>query len=116
MTNNQMPEIPKISIKNVFFKLKYRKPVTASLRACDKFLGRIGKRRVRLTWLSDKLSVSTVFLCIDHNFFSLDGGGTPLLFETAVNRNGEFEVIERCATWRQALKMHWAAVNELRGK
>ena len=59
-------------------------------------------RRVAL-WKEDGVSVSTVFLGIDHSF----GEGPPLLFETMVfgleSLEGEQD---RCSTWEQAEQMH----------
>jgi len=55
-------------------------------------------------------SVSTVFLGIDHNFF----GGEPRLFETAIFRNGETEIVGRVATWEQAEELHAETVKSSR--
>lgn len=49
--------------------------------------------------------VSTVFLGIDHNVFNFEGG--PLVFETCVFfRNGSSEVIDRYASWWEAIQAH----------
>lgn len=50
--------------------------------------------------------VSTVFLCIDHNF---SGKGPSTLFETMIfNDDGPMEehYCTRCSTWDKAVKMH----------
>lgn len=52
-------------------------------------------------------SVSTVFLGLDHNHW---GNGDPLLFETAIFRKGETDIVGRCSTWEQAEAQHEEAV------
>jgi hypothetical protein len=47
--------------------------------------------------------VSTVFLCLDHNFW---GEGPPLLFETMVFGGPLDGEQDRCSTWEQAEDMH----------
>ena len=55
------------------------------------------------------VEVHTVFLGIDHNFFS----GDPLLFETAIfNGKNHVEVI-RSYTWQEAESVHDYMVGEL---
>lgn len=84
--------------------LKYRKPVL-----CNDF-AKWGKwfetahRRVRLTVLND-MTISTVFLGIDHGW-----DGTIQLFETAIFKNEDADIMYRCATWRQALEQHRSTV------
>lgn len=64
-------------------------------------------RRVSFTDVSSEVSVSTVFLGIDHNFF---GEGPPLLFETMVF-GGEHDGEEwRTSTWEEAESTHRRAV------
>lgn len=58
-------------------------------------------RRVAMSH-KDNLSVSTVFLGIDHNYFKK---GPPLVFETMVF-GGQQDYQERCATYEEAEKMH----------
>lgn len=49
------------------------------------------------------LSVSTVFLGLNHNFM---GKGRPLLFETMVFGDFEHYHQGRCSTWEEAEAMH----------
>lgn len=50
-----------------------------------------------------EVTVSTVFLCIDHNF----GGGEPLLFETMVfGVRDKYRYTERYHTWAEAEEGH----------
>lgn len=49
-----------------------------------------------------EVTVSTVFLGIDHSF----GQGPPLLFETMVFGGVLDQEMDRCSTWEQAEKMH----------
>jgi hypothetical protein len=48
------------------------------------------------------VSVSTVFLGLDHNHF----GPTPLLFETMVFRADKSNEVEQYPTWEEAEKGH----------
>ena len=55
--------------------------------------------------------ISTVFLGLDHNFFS---NGKPHLFETMIFP--ECNYCERCSTWKEAEIQHEKAVNSLKEK
>jgi len=52
------------------------------------------------------LTVSTVFLGVDHNWF----GGAPLLFETMIFDDIDDAYQVRCSTWAEAEEMHARAV------
>ena len=61
--------------------------------------------RVALDTLPDGKVVSTIFLCVDHQF----GGGPPLLFETMVFTNAKDHTdvdFERTSTWDEAEQAH----------
>lgn len=49
-----------------------------------------------------KVSVSTVFLGIDHSFFE----GPPLVFETMIFGGEHDGWQDRCSTWEEAEAMH----------
>ena len=50
--------------------------------------------------------ISTVFLGLDHNYFS-GNNDNPLIFETmAFNAKGDDIFCERCSTWEQAEAQH----------
>ena len=51
------------------------------------------------------VSISTVFLGLDHRF----GKGEPLLFETMIFGGKEDGYQNRCTTWEQAEEMHLKA-------
>ena len=53
-----------------------------------------------------KVSISTVFLGIDHNF----GVGKPLLFETMIFGGKHDQYQERYTTWEEAEKGHKKAL------
>lgn len=96
-----------------WYVLRYRKPVISNVQFADQLLGSYQKRRVRRTYLTNDVIISTMFLCFDHNFH----GGPPLLFETMIfSGNGVHNLIGRCSTWRQALAMHWRAVKEAKAQ
>ncbi len=59
-------------------------------------------RRVALTQ-DGEISVSTVFLGVDHNYCA---GGPPLLFETMVFGGVLDGEQEGCTTWEQAEEQH----------
>ena len=63
------------------------------------------ERRVAYTEFTNEVSVSTVFLGLDHNFF----GCPPLLFETMIFGADE-DYQERYATWDAAAAGHAAVV------
>jgi len=64
-------------------------------------------RVVRVFNLNKRVSVSTVFLGIDHSF---SVNGPPLLFETLVFGGPLDGEMSRCATWDEAVRQHCAAV------
>lgn len=51
---------------------------------------------------SKDVTVSTVFLGLDHNF----GDGPPLLFETMIFGGPHADFQARCSTWSEAEKQH----------
>lgn len=68
-------------------------------------------RRVALTVVAPGISVSTVFLGLDHNW---SDEGPPIVFETMTfNDFGEEECV-RWATWKQASAGHDRVVAEIR--
>ena len=69
-------------------------------------------RTVKATKLNNEITVSTVFLALDHNHF----GGEPLLFETRVFRNGSGCEMDRCSTWQGAEKMHDKMVEQVKAE
>lgn len=75
--------------------------------------GRIEDRRVGYADLGKGVSVSTVFLGLDHNFL---GEGPPLLFETMVFGGEHDGDCYREPTWENAEATHERVVAELKGK
>jgi len=70
-------------------------------------------RRVARTDVREGVWVSTVFLGIDHNY---SGTGPPILFETMVNRRGEWDEQARYATWDEAEAGHAAVAARVRAE
>ncbi len=64
------------------------------------------ERRVDITHLPGGVSVSTVFLGLDHNW----GGGAPTLYETMVFNGKLDQECDRYSTKAQALAGHAAMV------
>jgi len=73
-------------------------------------------RRIATTKFGRHIRVSTIFLGLDHSFFS----STPVLFETMVFSGKRKDVYcDRCSTYEQAERQHkiiCAAVKALRQK
>lgn len=64
------------------------------------------ERRIART-IVGPMTVSTVFLGMDHGF-----DGDPLLFETMIfNGDAEDIYVTRCSTWGEAEAMHTTAVS-----
>jgi len=63
------------------------------------------------TWDNKIMSVSTVWLGLSHGE---DERGRPLIFESAVEKNGEFQVAARYATAEEAVDGHRAICMEYR--
>lgn len=68
-------------------------------------------RTVAVTEVEQLLTVSTVFLGLDHRF---GGNGPPILFETMIFGDIEDSYQTRCSTWEQAEEMHRVAVEYAR--
>lgn len=64
------------------------------------------ERRVARTEVNDAVTVSTVFLGLDHRF----GLGPPLLFETMIFGGPHAEYTDRYETWAEAEAGHKKAV------
>lgn len=62
--------------------------------------------KIKRDELPDNITVSTVFLGLDHNY----GEGKPILFETMIFgwEHGEYQ--ERYCTWDEAIKGHQKAI------
>jgi hypothetical protein len=61
------------------------------------------RRLARDVFGDDEYVISTVFLALDHNFGRT---GDPLLFETAIFRPDDVDVLERYRTWAEAAAGH----------
>lgn len=68
-------------------------------------------RRVASTKIADDVTVSTVFLWLNHNF----GRGAPLLFETMIFGGPHADYQERYTTWDEAEAGHAKAVEAAQG-
>ena len=95
--------------------LKYRKPVPCIPLFKWAHWMEKSHRRVRRTQINNT-NISTVFLGLDHSF-SRDEDKTPITFETMIFTDGDSEEYQTmCATWREALAMHWEAVSIVRSR
>jgi len=82
------------------FILKDKKPFETDLISWALWMNDRSQRIVAKDKFGD-VEVSTVFLGLDHGW-----GGKPLWFETMIF-GGKHDLYQnRCATWKQAEKMH----------
>ena len=63
-------------------------------------------RKIALARLANRVTVSTVFLGLDHQY----GDGPPLLFETMIFGGAEDQWCDRYTTWEQAISGHVDAI------
>ena len=96
---------------DMYYKLEGKKIVSCSFEEFSEFFGDIKNRRVAQDYV-DKISISTVFLGIDHNF---GGSGTPVLFETMVFGGEHDEYCQRYHTWQEAEEGHKEIVKMVQG-
>lgn len=66
-------------------------------------------RHVKSDHLPDGVHVSTVFLCLDHNY----GAGSPLLFETMIFGGEYDQYMQRYSTWKEAELGHQNAIDKI---
>lgn len=84
-----------------YYILEGKEPVLADMMTWGKWF-QDNDRSVAMTKLPGDISVSTVFLGIDHNW----GEGSPHLFETMVFGGDDDGYCERTSTWAMAEKNH----------
>lgn len=91
-----------------FYILKDKRVYPADLTDLAEQFEDISHRAVAQEQVGDYF-VSTVFLCIDHNFL---GSGPPILFETMVfDKNENSVYTERYRSYEEAEEGHKAACN-----
>lgn len=56
-------------------------------------------------------AISTVFLCVNQS----NGRGKPMLFETAIMKNGFVDLFESYSSWEEAESEHRRAVEKEQG-
>lgn len=94
--------------------LKDKKPLAVTLEEwARRFCEDGDDRRVARDELAGGVSVSTVFLGIDHNFSDV---GPPVLFETMIFGGPHDEEQWRYTTWNEAVAGHQVAVELARAK
>lgn len=69
-------------------------------------------RRIMLTKINNEITVSTVFLGLDHSF---GFGGPPLWFETMIFGGPHDEYQERYTTYEEAVSGHRRALHLAKG-
>lgn len=89
-----------------FYILQDKQPVPLAdedVLKWGEFMNNPANKRVAYDTCNN-VSVSTVFLGLDHSFGINDP--TPILFETMVFGGPHDQEMNRCATWEEAEKMH----------
>jgi hypothetical protein len=90
-----------------YYRLIGKLAVPCSIQEAGKALDDFGSRIVGQTDVGP-MYVSTVFLCLDHNFFD---SGDPLIFETMIFDDEEDDTYQvRTSTWGEAEHEHAKAV------
>lgn len=89
--------------------LRGHKAIPVSLEEWGEWFGK-ADRKVEVTKVGD-ITVSTVFLGLDHSFSS---DGPPLIFETMTFGDDE-ERCRRYATWDEAVQGHKEIVSMVQG-
>lgn len=85
------------------YKLVGREPIPVTLREWSDWFERSAtERRVAFDDVAEGVTVSTVFLGMDHQY----GNGPPLLFETMVFGGPLDGEMGRCSTYDQAEQQH----------
>jgi hypothetical protein len=98
-------------VKNIHYVLDAdNKVVEADLLEWAKFFENTPRRIVAVDQVREGVTVSTVFLGIDHRFV---GEGPPIVFETMVFRDGDGDEQMRYATWEEAERGHLAMVRKV---
>src|SRR5215831_3729719 len=87
------------------------RPVEASPLDWTMWFENVSNRRVGWTQVTSEVTVSTVFLGLDHRFV---GEGPPILFETMIFGGPLDQQIWRYASWDDAEAGHRAAVRKAR--
>ncbi len=92
--------------------LEGREVIPVDLMTWAAWFENFENRRVALTKIDDEVSVSTVFLGLDHSF----GDGPPLLFESLVLGGDDDEDMDRYSTYDEAEAGHAAMVKRVQGE
>jgi hypothetical protein len=87
------------------------KPVPVDLHTWGETFGNFTSRNVGLTQVTSQVTVSTVFLGLDHR---LIGEGPPLLFETMIFGGPLDQQMWRYSSWDDAEVGHKLAVEKAR--
>ncbi|WP_051768206.1 hypothetical protein [Sphingobium sp. DC-2] len=101
----------------IYYKLVDRVPVECDMLEWAAFF-ETADRRVAQDTLANGITVSTVFLGIDHRIL---GDGPPLLFETMVWSGGIGSPawvsldMRRCSTWDEAVAQHAEELDAVSG-
>lgn len=81
-----------------------------SLEEWAKWFEEAENRLIAVTNISPEITVSTIFLGLDHNWSK---SGPPVLFETMVFGYEDGDLTERTSTWDEAKSAHDRIVKEL---
>lgn len=91
---------------DIYYRLDNGKPVQCDFQTWLRRRERDQEWRVALDNIGDRITVSTVFLGINHRF----GDGPPILFETMIFGGKHDQYQERYSTLDEAVAGHKRAV------
>jgi hypothetical protein len=104
----------RLPFKSPWYVLKDKRPVRVSdVLEWERFFSDFENRRVAFTELAPGVTVSTVFLGIDHSWRD---SGAPILFETMSFDDYGDSGCRRYTTWAAAEAGHLEEVDRLRAK
>jgi hypothetical protein len=97
-------------MKSLFYILgKDNNPIPCEAKDCGEMWRMVDNRIKRTSGFF--YIVSTVFLGIDHNF--TENQDSPILFETAIMNGTKISVLERHATYQEAVSYHDQICDEI---
>ena len=96
----------------MWYILKYKKPIKATIEEYSKWISKNPKQKVVKQELINDSKVSTVFLGLDHGWEN----NVPILWETMIFGGKEDMYQDRYTSYKEALVGHEKAVNLVKNK
>ena len=96
----------------MWYILKYKKPIKATIEEYSKWISKNPKQKVVKQELINDSKVSTIFLGLDHSWEN----NVPILWETMIFGGKEDMYQDRYTSYKEALVGHEKAVNLVKNK